>query len=329
MNKYAQLQNAHLSTGYKITYEENCTIFNFENQETAGTIFCYKIFPGLHITLNKIEGEYLPNLLHMFSNDSFKQYTIINYCQKGRCEVSLDDNIFVYQTTGDFSIAKSFSQNGFYFPQKYYEGIELFVDLQEMKSISQFLDNNFNIHIENIVHKLLVDHTIFISKCSTELENLFHVIWSCHNTENALFNIRMRILELFYLLEHSSFTSHDYKHFTATQKEIARKTHEIITTNIEQHFSAKLLADKFKISESSLKKYFKGIYGQNISFYLKDLRLETAAKLLINSKLSVNEIANKVGYLNQSKFSAVFKEHFHVTPLEYRKQRALEQLGEN
>ncbi|MBM6853877.1 helix-turn-helix domain-containing protein [Mediterraneibacter glycyrrhizinilyticus] len=41
---------------------------------------------------------------------------------------------------------------------------------------------------------------------------------------------------------------------------------------------------------------------------------------------SVSEVAEQVGYLNQSKFAAVFKKHFMMSPLEYRKPGRLHLL---
>ena len=84
------------------------------------------------------------------------------------------------------------------------------------------------------------------------------------------------------------------------------------------------LAEYFSISETSLKNYFRGVYGQNISVYLREMRMNKAGELLASTRLSVAEIAAQVGYLNQSKFASVFKKHFGVSPLEYRRTRHLD-----
>ena len=83
------------------------------------------------------------------------------------------------------------------------------------------------------------------------------------------------------------------------------------------------LADTFSISETSLKNYFRGVFGQNISLYLRDVRMNRAASLLLSTKLSVAEIAEQVGYSNQSKFASVFKKKFGVAPLEYHHLKRL------
>lgn len=54
--------------------------------------------------------------------------------------------------------------------------------------------------------------------------------------------------------------------------------------------------------------------------YLKDLRLEQAREMLVNSFLQIREIGFKVGMSDQSHFIHDFKEKFGVTPTEYRRR---------
>lgn len=48
--------------------------------------------------------------------------------------------------------------------------------------------------------------------------------------------------------------------------------------------------------------------------------MEAAAEFLRDEKLSLAEVAAKVGYTNQSKFTAAFKNRFGMLPKEYRKR---------
>ena len=107
--------------------------------------------------------------------------------------------------------------------------------------------------------------------------------------------------------------------FTEMQVHIAKEVEKIITTDLSKHYPAHQLASKFSISETSLKNYFRGVFGQNISFYLREVRMKKAAELLKNTNLPVSKIAEQVGYMNQSKFAAVFKKQMEMAPLEYRR----------
>ena len=145
---------------------------------------------------------------------------------------------------------------------------------------------------------------------------------------HALYQMKLYSLSLFSLLLNPQAppSSRVCTFFTEAQVTIAKRTEKIITADLSEHHPAWELADKFGISATSLKNYFRGVYGQNLSVYLKDLRMEKAADLLVSTTQSVSEVAEQVGYLNQSKFAAVFKKHFGMSPLEYRKTERLRLL---
>lgn len=52
---------------------------------------------------------------------------------------------------------------------------------------------------------------------------------------------------------------------------------------------------------------FKAVYGKSLAAHIKEHRMELASELLRETGLSIAEIAERVGYENQSKFSAEFK----------------------
>ena len=55
--------------------------------------------------------------------------------------------------------------------------------------------------------------------------------------------------------------------------------------------------------------------------------MRKASELLTGSRISVSEVTEQVGYINQSKFAAAFKKQFGISPLEYRRRRHLERLS--
>ncbi|MDY2702707.1 MAG: helix-turn-helix transcriptional regulator, partial [Prevotella sp.] len=56
--------------------------------------------------------------------------------------------------------------------------------------------------------------------------------------------------------------------------------------------------------------------------FIRNMRLEQAARLISEGKINVTQVAFAVGFNNQSHFSTVFKKHFGMTPSEYA-QRSL------
>ena len=52
---------------------------------------------------------------------------------------------------------------------------------------------------------------------------------------------------------------------------------------------------------------------------MREYRMKRARELLVHSDQSVAQIAQTVGYENQSKFTQAFKEETGMLPREYRK----------
>ena len=94
--------------------------------------------------------------------------------------------------------------------------------------------------------------------------------------------------------------------YTATQVRIAKTAEALITENLAVHYSAKELSKRFHISETSLKNYFRGVFGQSYSAYQREIRMKTAARLLEETSDRIAFIAGTVGYENQSKFASAF-----------------------
>lgn len=99
---------------------------------------------------------------------------------------------------------------------------------------------------------------------------------------------------------------------------------ERIKSYIQDNFrdpelSTNLISEKFNISQSYLCHVYKTCENQNITAYITDLRIEEATALLLKSRLSVNEISEKVGYPDAHYFAKLFKKKKGVSPSELRK----------
>lgn len=111
--------------------------------------------------------------------------------------------------------------------------------------------------------------------------------------------------------------------YTKSQVEIAKQTERIITSDLAKQHTVREFAALSSVSESSIKNYFTGVFGQSISQYTTRQRMLHAAKLLAETRLSLIEVACRAGYANQSKFAAAFRREFGCTPLEYRRKNRL------
>ena len=64
-------------------------------------------------------------------------------------------------------------------------------------------------------------------------------------------------------------------------------------------------------------------YGKTFSQLLVDKRLSVAALLLIKTNHSVNRIISEINFHSESSFYTLFKKHYRLSPLQYRKQFAV------
>lgn len=73
------------------------------------------------------------------------------------------------------------------------------------------------------------------------------------------------------------------------------------------------------LNRSYLTRLFKEATGYSLQEYLLTYRMKMAVKLMTNESLSINQIAENVGYNDTFTFSKAFKRHFGKSPSDYRK----------
>lgn len=96
-----------------------------------------------------------------------------------------------------------------------------------------------------------------------------------------------------------------------------------IRSYIEENYktlSLKSMASHFNYNSDYLGKQIKKLTGMNLRDWVKDKKLEEAARLLRHTKMSMLEILEEVNYSNMSYFYKQFKHKYEETPDEYRKK---------
>lgn len=81
------------------------------------------------------------------------------------------------------------------------------------------------------------------------------------------------------------------------------------------------LAEKFALSAPYLSKYIKEKSGMTFIDNVKKVRMKKAKTLLKNSSMTVERIAEQVGYPNVEHFNRMFKREFEMTPVQFRNQQ--------
>lgn len=77
------------------------------------------------------------------------------------------------------------------------------------------------------------------------------------------------------------------------------------------------LAKEAGMSEPKLRKLFKQTFGKGVFDYYQTERMQKAAQLLSEKRLTVSEVGYQLGFTNLSHFSRVFAEHIGTKPKKY------------
>ena len=82
-------------------------------------------------------------------------------------------------------------------------------------------------------------------------------------------------------------------------------------------FSIEMLTREVGISRAQLHRKMKEMTGISASEFVRNLRLEQAARLILEKKINITQVAYSLGFNNQAHFSTIFKKHFGMPPTEY------------
>lgn len=93
---------------------------------------------------------------------------------------------------------------------------------------------------------------------------------------------------------------------------------DFIKNNLNEQISLKQVADVAYLTVPSFCRFFKKRTKMTFFQYLTNVRIAQACKLLIEVDKSVSYIANMCGYISDSHFCKVFKDHVGQSPYQYK-----------
>ena len=102
------------------------------------------------------------------------------------------------------------------------------------------------------------------------------------------------------------------------KKQIVELLKTYISEHISEELTRKMLAQSIHFSEDYVARVFKAETGKSISTYVMEQRMKLAKKYLLETNMSISDVAIMVGYNNFSYFSKTFKDYTGKTPNEYR-----------
>ena len=97
------------------------------------------------------------------------------------------------------------------------------------------------------------------------------------------------------------------------------ETRRYMEEHLDEPLTIPALSRRACLSATTFKEEFRRMYGLPVHTWLRQRRMERAAELLHTSGLSLEKVAQAVGYSSVSQFAATFRRYYGVTPGKYRK----------
>lgn len=154
------------------------------------------------------------------------------------------------------------------------------------------------------------------------LISLIANIWDAVYSETPDYEITVRnelsniFRILIHLPENVSYDNNDNNY-------IQENRVQLILNYIHSHYREKItlndLAQIASVSKTEAMRSFKSIIGQSPIKYLKNYKLQNAAYMIKNTDYSIGQISEICGFDDNSYFSKSFKEMYHCTPHEFRR----------
>lgn len=141
-----------------------------------------------------------------------------------------------------------------------------------------------------------------------------------NNNEKESAYIKLTLIQLLMFLNNCKPGVNDeaLPHINATQKTIFEIVGYINNFYFED-ITLETISEKYYLSPFYFSRTFREITGFNFIEYLNNVRIKEAKKLLLNTNMTIGDIALSVGYNSNTHFGRIFKNIEGISPSQYRK----------
>ena len=273
---------------------------------------------GVRLWMNEVRAESFP------ANNIRYKGMWINYCIEGSCELTVENEGYLYLGAGQICVGPNGAINAFRYPTGKYLGIELFISETEGNDfIRQLLEEIGFAWTDSEKNRVGIPTEKLLGALRAASEGLMR-------KSGTPEDFRMLTLEILYLIGKGEISPISKSTFLSNhQRKLALQAAEVLQDDLAGNITLKDLAARYGVSVSSLKKYFEIAMGSNFTVYRQKLRCKKAAELLSTTKMSVGEIAVAVGYSHQGKFGDIFRRIYGCSPSAYRRMAHSEIQAKN
>lgn len=116
-------------------------------------------------------------------------------------------------------------------------------------------------------------------------------------------------------------TTQVYEHYAKSGEQMVEVALQYIRAHYQSELSLEKVAAVVYLNPVYFSQLFKQKSGLGFKEYIIQLRLERAKQLLLNSKLKLADIAERIGYQDIRHFAQLFRKKYGETPSEYRNRQ--------
>jgi AraC-like DNA-binding protein len=83
------------------------------------------------------------------------------------------------------------------------------------------------------------------------------------------------------------------------------------------------LSNRLAVSPSTLERITRREFGCSVMELYHQLKINRACSLIMNSDMTMKQIADSLGFFDQAHFSRFFKQKMNITPLQFKKTASI------
>lgn len=257
----------------------------------------------------------IKNYQNTFNNR--KNYLEICFCEEGDITIDYFDGRTKIATPGTIiSIFKDSAFTSSYQGEKHQKHISVvaYCEYEQKKHESSKVSDIG--YYEDIVRKenvILIPELKSLEIYTEKVIKSMNRIVRLKNSDNPSNSIKA-LSEWFILMEILTnyvlnYLRMEYSKISPFQVLYTEMCEKIIKERYNQKLTVSNIAEEIGISESYLHRIFHIVKGISINDYINKFRIDLAQKLIIDKKITLNDLSNNVGFSDPAYMSRVFKKY--------------------
>lgn len=160
----------------------------------------------------------------------------------------------------------------------------------------------------------------FTKPASEKIGNKLKRLLKLNGLERMLYFIKimdfMARTENYRLLASKGYVLEEHRELNSRLDKIMH----FINTHYQRKITQEEVASKIGMTTVAFCRYFKEKTGKGFIYFVNEMRIGYACKLLVENHLSISQVCFECGFNNLSNFNRMFKRQTGLTPGEYQKQ---------